>query len=431
MEVAGWDWNFGSSSKNSKVDVSAKEMEIQLRDFKEKIKSEESVKIIRDLMQQTEALARQDIKKWRDAYQAALDFENPQRVELYSLYKDAMLDLHLLGAVRNRKLAVLGKKFYIADKEGKKDPELTKLLQKRWFRQLLGHAMDSIFWGHSLIQFGDIIREPKLKFTKTMIVPRVHVCPEFQTVVKEVGGEGKKGTSYKENPYALWTLEFGESHELGMLNPLVKEVISKKFALQFWDQFAEIFGMPLRVAKTTSSDKKEHARIENMLEDMGSAAWALFPEGTTLEIKESTKGDAYNVYDKRVLRANSEISKAVLGQTMTMDDGASQSQAVVHEDVADSICDSDTQDVLEFCNEDLMPLLIIHGWPFTPDHQILIDDSHEFSPEEMKDIEEMLLGEYDVEPKYFIEKYNVPIIAKKSETTNPKTELAGTNGFFA
>ena len=44
---------------------------------------------------------------------------------------------------------------------------------------------------------------------------------------------------------------------------------------------------------------------------------------TEIEFVESGKGDAFNVYDKRIDRANSELSKLIIGQTMTIEDGSS------------------------------------------------------------------------------------------------------------
>jgi len=60
-----------------------------------------------------------------------------------------------------------------------------------------------------------------------------------------------------------------------------------------------------------------------MMERMGQAGYAVLPTGTEIQIVESAKSDAYNVYDKRVDRANSEISKLIIGQTMTIEDGSS------------------------------------------------------------------------------------------------------------
>ena len=75
--------------------------------------------------------------------------------------------------------------------------------------------------------------------------------------------------------------------------------------------------MPVRIGKTIVGIPGEHSKIERMLNEMGAAAWGLFPEGTEIEIKETSRGDAFNVYDQRINRANSEISKGILNQTMT------------------------------------------------------------------------------------------------------------------
>ena len=127
-----------------------------------------------------------------------------------------------------------------------------------------------------------------------------------------------------------WCSEAGGTHDLGLYLKCAQQTIPKKNMCSFWDMFGEIFGMPLRVATTTSRDPKEYDRIERMLRDMGAAAYGLFPEGTTVDLKESTRADAFNVYDKRIDRCNSEISKGILTVTMTMEDGASLSQSEVH-----------------------------------------------------------------------------------------------------
>ena len=42
------------------------------------------------------------------------------------------------------------------------------------------------------------------------------------------------------------------------------------------------------------------------------------------------------------------------------------------------------------------------------------DDAVEFSPQEQINIEQMILnGGYEIDPKYFADKYNIPIIGKK------------------
>ena len=368
--------------------------------------------IIVDLMPMTRSLTKKDLARWRSAWQYAINIDTPRRADLYSIYEDCMVDDHLVGAIRNRKLAVLGRPFKIVDAQGAEIPEATKLLQTKWFKKFISLALDSIFYGHSLIEFGDLVMGQEMKFTSVQLVPRRHVCPDFGTILINIMDDPKKGLKYAES-FADWAIEVGESDDLGLLNSVAHQCISKRNVLAFWDQFSELFGMPIRVGKTASRDSKDIDLIEKVLAEMGSAAYGVFPEGTEIQIIEATKGDSYKVYDLRIERVNTEMSKAILGQTMTMDNGSSQSQATVHESVAQEIMMADCDFIHDEINDKLIPFLIKHGFPFEG-LCFEYDDTYEYSPTEMKDVETMLLQYYEIDPEYFNAKYNIPITGTKA-----------------
>lgn len=390
---------------------------------KTEVKRRDAVSMIGKIMQVTQQLTQKEIRDWRLANQYAIDVDYPNRHMLYAIYDDAMHDLHLKGAIRNRKLSVMGKPFRLLDSAGKPNPDAAAMLTKKWFREFLSLALDARFYGHSLIQFGDVIRdEDALKFREVELVPRHHVSPEYGTLLKNASDDPSNGIPYRSTSLMNWAIEVGNKRDLGELNSVAKETISKKYVLQFWDAFAEIFGMPIRMATTSSRDPKDKAKIENMLDQMGSAAWGLFPEGTSIEMIGSKQTDSFEVYDKRIMRANSEMSKAILGQTMTMDDGSSLSQAKVHENVADDVNDADRTFIHDVVNDELIPLLIKHGWPLKG-LRFEWDDSYYYSAEEMKEIENMLLTHYEVDPNYFMEKYGVKITGTKQQGVNLKKKL--------
>ena len=373
-----------------------------------------------DLKLQNEQLTKKDIAKWRLAWQMALNVENPKRTELYRIYRDNIADLHTYGAIRNRKLKTLSKPLKIADKEGKNMPELTLLFRSKWFKKFCSIVLDTPFWAHSLVQFEDIVNDTvKLKFSDITLIPRQHVCPEFGTLLREPGDDAASGIYYRE--MMDWCIEIGEKYDLGILNILTPQIIAKRNAMAYWDQFAEVFGMPVRIWKTTSRNEGEISKVYNMLVKMGAASFGVFPEGTEIEIVESSKGDAFNVYDRRIERANTEISKAILGQTMTMDNGSSKSQALVHENVTEDIMWSDSDYLLDVINDDLIPLMIRHGM-MPAGYTAEYDDTYEFSQTEMQQVEAMLISEYDIDPAYFIDKYNIQILGKKQTKQTPPTE---------
>ena len=185
--------------------------------------------------------------------------------------------------------------------------------------------------------------------------------------------------------------------------------------LAFWDQFGEIFGMPIRIAKSTTRDPKDRNQIENMLSSMGAAAWGLFPEGTEIDIKETTRGDAFNVYDKRVDRANSEISKGLLNQTRTIDNGSSLSQSEVHLEVFENVIDSDADLVKDIVNDQLIPRMIKHGFPLKGLYYVY-DESIDYTPEQQVAFETMLLEHFDCDSKSFEDKYGIKILGPKKVT---------------
>ena len=92
-----------------------------------------------------------------------------------SLFHDA----HLSGCIAQRKGKVLQKDFRLVDASGKEDAAATGLLQAGWFLDFLELCLDSIYWGPTLIQLGDIIRDGgPVRFDGVELVPRKHVVPE-------------------------------------------------------------------------------------------------------------------------------------------------------------------------------------------------------------------------------------------------------------
>lgn len=382
-------------------------------------KSKQGVRLTAQLMQQTDSLTKKDIAVWRQAWQAAISVETPNRARLYDVYTDCTVDLHLTGCIGQRKSKTLQKEFRLVGKDGKENEAATALLKKEWFFDFMDLALDSRFWGHSLIQLGDIIRdEDGMRFDGVELVPRKHVCPEYGMITREPAADWRTGIPYREGDFALWCIEVGKPKDLGLLLKCAPSCISKKNMLAFWDMFGEIFGAPMRVARTNTTDEKERSRIERSLDSMGAAFWALFPEGTDIEIKESSRGDAYNVYDKRVDRCNSELSKGTLMQTMTIDSGSSLSQSETHLEIFEDVIAADARLISCIVNDRLLPIMARHGFP-VKGLSFEWDNATTFSPAEQREMERVLLEYYEIDPQYFIDKYNVNITGIRQAKTQP------------
>ncbi|MQO91320.1 phage portal protein family protein [Segatella copri] len=366
--------------------------------------------IISKLQRTTEALTKSDIQKWRKAWQQAISIESPNRQMLYDIYRDTATDAHVTGCIGQRTGFVLSKSFNIEDKSGKPCDELKHYFDQEWFYELCRLILDSIYYGHSLIELGDIRKDGDgcPCYSEVKLIDRKFVIPEHHRVVTDLGQDWTTGIDYREPEWYNNLIEAGKPDDLGLYLKAALHAIPKKNVLAAWDVFSEVFGMPMRVAKTASRDKADQQCIEEMLKDMDIAPWALFPEGTDIQIIESTKSDAFNVYDKRVDRSNSEISKLIIGQTMTIEDGSSLSQSQTHLKVFENLVESDAKMLASIINNQLIPRMIRHGYPLKGYH-FSWDESVDYTPEQQMEYEKMISDRYEVDPKYFADKYNMPV----------------------
>lgn len=94
------------------------------------------------------------------------------------------------------------------------------------------------------------------------------------------------------------------------------------FSAEWLLQLAQIFGLPIRWGTyDPNASASQIQQICDMLENMGTEAWAAFPAGTTLELKEPSKsGDSYP-QAAMIDRADKQCDILVLGQTGTTEVG--------------------------------------------------------------------------------------------------------------
>ena len=391
----------------------------ELVELARRINSKQGMKLMAQLQQQTDSLTKKDIADWRAAHQVAIDYENPNRCRLYDIYADCILDGHLTGCIGQRKGKVLQNNFRLINADGKENTDATKLLEASWFLDFLDLCLDSIYWGPTLIQLGDVVRDNgKMRFDSVDLVPRKHVVPEYGVLVRNPGDDWHGGISYRDGDIANWCVEVGKPRDLGLLLKSAPSCISKKNMLAYWDVFGEIFGMPMRIARVNGLDDTERARTEAALRDMGAAQYIVTSDGTEIEIKESSRGDAYNVYDKRVDRCNSELSKLVLNQTMTIDSGSSLSQSEVHLEIFERTTESDAIMCAHIINGQLLPLMALHGFP-VKGLRFQWNNAAAFSPAENRENLRLVLEYFNVPPEHITETLGIPVDSPREAKTQP------------
>lgn len=129
----------------------------------------------------------------------------------------------------------------------------------------------------------------------------------------------------------------------GLALPALFYFMLKSYDVTSWAAFIDRYGFPIRLGKySRKATKDDIATLRRAIASIGADFGAVIPEGATIEIIESkTSSENSEAYQKMATWIDKQISKLVLGQTMTTDDGSSRAQGEVHEEVRQDIAAAD------------------------------------------------------------------------------------------
>ena len=142
--------------------------------------------------------------------------------------------------------------------------------------------------------------------------------------------------------------------------------MTKSYDIASWAAFVDRFGYPVRVGKYgRKASKEDITTLKRAVAAIGSDVGAVIPDSMMMEIIETkTAAGAAGVYERLATWSDGQMSKLVLGQTMTSDDGSSRSQAEVHNQVRQDIIDADGLQLAKSLNRDLVrPFVALNYGP--------------------------------------------------------------------
>lgn len=362
--------------------------------------------------------SRKDIQKWRTAIKLTQLPEKPRFDAYQDLLDDLMTDGHLKAQMKLRIYSILNTEFSIIDKTtNKSNEQATEFFNQKWFFDFLSHAIDSSFRGHTLIEFKAFY----LDKIELALIPRRNVVPQDKIVIPDL--TKPESVDYSDPYFDNWLIEIGEASELGILNDIVPNLIWKRNVAQSWAEFCEKFGMPMVTATTNTTDSKQLDKIEFMLQQIGEASTGVFPIGTTVDIKEASRTDAYQTYNNFIAFNREEISVAIVGGTMLTNDGSSRSQSEVHErNLDDKIAIAEKRSLTFLVNDVLLPILKSQGYSFIKENdKFTFNKSHNLALDKFWKITEGILKEYEIDDiEWLSSTFHVPVTSKKKVSTQPK-----------
>lgn len=361
------------------------------------------------------------IDDWRIAVTAATDPDDPRRGLLYRFYQSLYLDEHLQTTIDNRVLPVQQSEFRLVDKSGKENEEATELLRRPWFHELMRLCFLHRMQGVTLVDLSHLDDNLEIAFVEE--IPMSNYIPQQGIILREESDTA--GWSYREGALEPYYVQFGNAWSLGMLNELAIILLAKKLGMGSWMNYIEKYGVPPVFILSDRQDAKRMNDLYEMMLDFRNNYFGILGGQERVEYGKEAGGNTTDAFLPLEERCDNQISKRMLGQTGTTENGAWDGTAKVHERVEKTRHQSDKMLFRFYFNYIIIPKLV----KISPVYRLLENLRLEWDETETLDIREYidsvnkLSANFDFDYEEVAKRTGLPITGQKN--VSPDGQPAG------
>lgn len=303
-------------------------------------------------------------------------------------------DGHLQSVLQTRETALCGLEWELfypgQDPKSKRGGRQKRFVERTLrvhpdFRRLIAHLTGAMYYGYAVAETVWDVRGGRQ-------VPQRFVCHGARRFgFRDVDGRmvwRDTGTSYTAVDFrAKWPDKFIVSQPRingdvpcreGLVRVLMWLALFRNWSLSDWLKLAELVYKPWRVGRynrkgDNPASKEDVANLRNILAGMTSSGVAVHPDTVAIDLKfpevngsaQGSGGAHASLFDT----CGREMSKAVLGQTLTTEQGTVGSQALgnVHNQIRKDILESDAEHLAEVITRDVIePMIRLNFGPTAP-----------------------------------------------------------------
>ncbi|WP_019024071.1 MULTISPECIES: DUF935 family protein [unclassified Thioalkalivibrio] len=297
------------------------------------------------------------VHNWTGALLANDDAIIAQRGGDPAIYRELLRDDQVGSALEQRFLAVISREWEVipggdspADQRAADDlkEDLAALEFDKITRQLL-HA---VHYGYSVAECMWKRRDGRVALDDLLVRPAERFRRGLDGGIYLLHPKKPQGERMPERKF-LWITHGAENssqlYGRGLAHRLYWPVFFKRNGMKYWAIFLEKFSQPTASAalpRAMMEDPVQRARALEFLEAIQVDSAVLRPDDIPVELIEAARSGTGD-YDSMRKAMNEAITKIVLSQTMTTDNGSSRAQAEVHMDVRDDIVKADADMISE------------------------------------------------------------------------------------
>lgn len=334
------------------------------------------------------------------------------------IYQELKRDAHAGAVLAKRKLAVTSRPWRInAASDRRADKKAADLVtaafkylrfnnaRKRLLEAtLLGYAVTEVMWEvrDGLVLPSRVMARDPRRFTFGMddelrLLTRSNLVageamPDRKFIVHRRGADD-------DSPYGA-----------GIGSMLFWPEFFKRKGLTFWLTFADKFGSPTALGKyPAGAQKTEQQKLLAALAAISQDAGVIVPEGMAIEFLEATRTGSVDTYEKLVRYMDEQISKAVLGETMSTtaaSTGLGSNQAGVQNDVRLEVATDDAIELDETINDTLVRWIVFYNMPDAgmPQLETVFDEPEDTAKLAERDSKLVTMG-WEPSEQYIAETY--------------------------
>ncbi len=291
------------------------------------------------------------------------------------IYDELKRDAHAGAVLAKRKLAVTSRPWKV-------DPASDKRVDKR-AAELVQQALEHLRFNHLCKRLleatlkGFAVSEVLWELRSGMVLPARVVARDARRFVFSMEGalhlrtpsNMVEGEPMPDRKFIVHRrgADDDSPYGTGIGGMLFWPVFFKRNTITFWLTFADKFGSPTALGKyPNGANPPEQAKLLAALSAIAQDAGVIVPEGMTIELLEASRSGTVDTYEKLVRYMDEQMSKAVLGETMSTTaaaTGLGSNQAGVQNEVRLEVAQDDADELCETLNDTLVRWIVEFNMP--------------------------------------------------------------------
>jgi len=343
-------------------------------------------------------------------------------------------DAHLFSQMQTRKLAVTGLDWEVRPfSPDDRDKEISDFVREQLqgianFDEVLIDMLDAIGKGISIMEIVWGTEDEKNVIEDIEYVhPKKLIWDGKADEMKICTREYPSGISLPKNKFVVhrYKAKSGHASRAGLFRVTAWMYLFKNYDVKDWISFCEVYGMPLRLGKyDVSASEDDKRQLMEAIIRLGTDAAGIVPSSTMIEFIEANKTTSVDLYENFARFADEQMSKAILGQTLTSDSGGgSYAQSKTHNEVRHDLTAADAKALAVTIRRDIIRPLVEFNFGFDVDIPVFEFDCREV--EDQKEAVEVLktlacdMG-LRVPTSYIYRKFNIPEPEENEDVLHPQ-----------